>query len=242
MNVIRKKKWQGLKKIFEFIWPYYDSYTKEQLRNMKNREKSYSKDNLEEEFKYVKDDKTIDFILEQAEKLFDDEDKRVENIERKCSIITGFSGLAIMLSFGFVETLFKETSMNTVNLIFLFLMFFIVNIYLIAALINAVGGLKKRDYFRVNETNFIVIAKSTSPKIKLAALYIENRVKNFRVINRKVDRMHLATQFFKRALIAAFLIAVCIFSFNIYSTYSSKLNSESKKSDCSVIIKTNISH
>jgi hypothetical protein len=221
MSEKKKDNWKTLKKIIEFFWPYYSPFTKEQIQNQKKWVENYSREKVEPKFENIQDEKTIDFMLDQAEKLFDDEDRRVESVERKCAIITGFSGVAIMLSFGFIETLFSETSMNTSNVIFLFLMFFFVNIYLITALIYSVEGIKKRNYFRVEERDFIGLPTVANPKKQMAVLYIEKRVKNFRAINLKVDSMHFAILFFKRALITALIFAVAIFIFNIYPKVSS---------------------
>ena len=117
-----------------------------------------------------------------------------------------------------------------------FLMFLIVNIYLITALVHSVGGLKKRKYNRFSEEDFLNLPKAADPKRQLAALYIEYRVKNFRAINLKVDSMHLATQFFKRALIAAFVVAVAIFVFNIYSSSIKKPAPAPKTSKAQTVI------
>jgi hypothetical protein len=239
MSENKKKSWKKLKNIVEFFWPYYDPLTEKQIIDRKNREEEFSRKNVETKLEDVKDKIKIDFMLEQAEKLFMDEDKRVESVERKCAIIIGFSGVAIMLSFGFIETLFGEPSMSNINIALLFLMFLIVNIHLITALIHSVGGLRKRNYERFNEEDFLNLAEAADPKKQLAALYIECRVKNFRAINLKVDSMHLATQFFKRALIAAFVVAVTIFVFNIYSTSLKKPGPAPKASKASPVIKAN---
>ncbi|MCK4826546.1 hypothetical protein KA005_62970 [bacterium] len=211
---------EGLRNIREFFWPILEPFSEEQIKSQEERIEKYSRENFQSAIKDIEDEKTIELILGQAEKLFSDEDNRLESVERKCAIIIGFSGVAIMLSFGFIQILFDKSNISLLNLTSLFMAFLFVNIYLVKALLCSVQGLTRKGYYRTDEKDIYDLVGATHPKKQIASVYIENRVKNFSVINEKVDHMHMAILFFKRALIAAFTIALIYFLIRIgWQTY-----------------------
>jgi hypothetical protein len=69
MSENKKKSWKKLKNIVEFFWPYYDPLTEKQIIDRKNREEEFSRKNVETKLEDVKDKIKIDFMLEQAEKV-----------------------------------------------------------------------------------------------------------------------------------------------------------------------------
>jgi hypothetical protein len=200
-----------LRDIREFFWPILEPFTDEQIERQKRRLEKYTKENIQSEIQGIKAPKTIDLMLDLAEKLLDDEERRLETVERKAAIIVGFSGVAIMLSFGFIKFLFEKSDISLFNMIIFFLMFIFVNGYFVRALVFSVEALRKAEYHRTKEKDLLDLTGSTSGKKYLISVYIENRVRNSEVINRKVDNMHMGISFFKRALIAVFIIGYIYF-------------------------------
>jgi hypothetical protein len=215
-----------LSNIREFFWPILEPFSEEQIKKEKKRIEKYSRDSIQTAIEGLHDEKPIELMLDQAEKLFTDEGNRLENVERKCAIITGFSGIAVMLSFGFIKILFEKSNIGLLDMVTFFTTFLIVNIYLLRALLYSVEGLKRKGYFHTTEKDILDLVGSNHPKRHLISVYLENRVKNFSAINSKVDSMQMAILFFKRALIAVFIIALVYFLIKIAITLFAYLSND----------------
>lgn len=144
----------------------------------------------------------LKIILEFAKRLFDEEEKRITNIESKSVVLIGSTGVITVILFAVP----KDYSSVVFSIgILHFICTILSALYFCIAIIFAIKCLERQTYHKIGP-NSLLSDDSGLIKSIIADLLTCIRL-NYKVINTKVDYMAMAHAYFKRGIIVLLLNA-----------------------------------
>ena len=189
-----------IKKIFliirEVIWPLLE----------KKKEKNGRKSKIE-----IKINNTnLKFAYYLAQKYFDQEEDRNKTIEWKSTILIGILSISMTVLTAFTKFWeFDNTSIYSKIISILAVLFFFLA-YSISSIYYAYRVLQRKSFHIIGHTDFIKLGKEETYLKSIIGVYVNITKQNSKLINEKVDYMTMSQEYFIRAVILIFLIAVIL--------------------------------
>lgn len=200
-------------KLKEILWPTLEPFTAEQIKKEEERNKKYGDiANILSSIGYIKDETYAEEFAKTAESLFEDEEERLKTVESKSVTLLSATGLIITLVVNFSDQIIKVfgDSPNKFTWYIILTCFVFTVAYFFTSVIYSLLGLERKGYAKLDVKD-IIDAQLEDKKDyfkKIAALSLSNRVKNYKVINEKVDCVAMSHSFFKRGIIALVLTGI----------------------------------
>lgn len=200
-------------KMREFFWPILGPFSESQ--DLKHREllKSYGDANaVLDNIKYIKDEGYAEKVANTAQVLFEDEENRLKTVESKSVTLLSATGLIITLIVNFSQQILTTSSNVTNTFIWWIILFcFLVTlVYFFRSVMYSLKCVFRKGYHKLDVKD--IVDSTLQQKIdyfkRIVSVSISNRVKNYKVINEKVDHMVMSHLFFKRGMIAFMLTAL----------------------------------
>jgi hypothetical protein len=200
-------------KLKELLWPTLDPFTDEQIKKEEERNKKYGDmDNIVGSIEYIKDESYAEEFAKTAKSLFEDEEERLKTVENKSVTLLSATGLIITLVVNFSDQIIKVfTDSSNKSIWYIILICFASTIaYFFTSVIYSLRGLERKGYSKLDVKDIIDAQLQDKRDYfkKIAALSLSNRVKNYKVINDKVDCVVMSHLFFKRGIIALVLTGI----------------------------------
>lgn len=203
----------------EFFWPLLEGEAKQYEQLSTEQILSKMKEESEKE--------KIDELIEMSKDIFEREENRRSTIESKATTLLGATGLTITLIVNFGKPLFLEPT-NTAQLdkftIYILSIFFIVSIvYFSNSIRFAFKALGRRGYYALYPKDVIEMKDQSSAdyRKKIAAIILEKTIKNYSIVNEKVDWMVMSQEYFKRGIFSIIIVALML-SVRVFLNYLSK--------------------
>lgn len=201
MNIIIKKKITGFR---ELVWPLLEPLVEDPLKSISEADCMWN-------------DNEIDMLLQYAERYYESEEKRKQEVESKSTIFIGTFGVATAILINLTkDMIFNSTVPYTPFRMLLIFMLTSANIYLCRAIWFSIKALERREYHTMGFPNFM-ITNRTDKKKQIIIRYYNNTKKNQNEINIKVDYMTMAQEYFKRAIVVVALFSCIVFIYYIFS-------------------------
>lgn len=181
------------KSIREFFWPLFD----------KDDKPKPPKDLSEDEI--IVDEEHLSKTLEYAINSFNAQEDRRKTIEGKSSLFIGTISIVISVVIGISSSLTK-TQDSTVFSYVLFFLLFLLTIYLIRTIWFSIKVLERAPYHVLSVKVFNITNESYYKKV--ITKIVNYTQSNSFVIDRKVDNMVMAQEYFKRAVVTIALCAI----------------------------------
>ncbi len=189
--------------IREFFWPLLEKQSSPEPNLINQNEITVDTQHLAKTLEYA-----IDSYKEEAE--------RNKTIEGKSSLFIGIISVVTSVLIAVTSVLVKVSSFNITIPTLVFLLF-VLAIYMSRTVWFSIQALERKSYYSISISDFL-ISDSNEMYYKKLIAEITNKVrKNSLTINRKVDSMTMAQEYFKRAI-----IVVVIYSFVILLFFISK--------------------
>lgn len=204
---------KSLIKIRELFWPMLEPFTDEQIKKEEELNRKYGNDaTILNDIRYINDDDYAEKFFKTASELFEDEKARLKTVEAKSVTLLSATGLIITLVVNFSNQIILGLNSSTNKLIWwLILICFAFTVaYFFTAVIYSLRGLERKGYYQLDIKDIIdsQLQDKKSYLKKIAALTLANRVKNYKVINSKVDCAVMSHLFFKRGIVALIITAI----------------------------------
>lgn len=192
-------------KILEFIFPYLERASREDIEKSKKRLSKYEKKKTVERLKQAPGPLDEDALLHVAEELFNDEDRRAETAERKAALVLSSAGIIVALLTGFMNSIFRNENAENSTVVVAFMMFLVVGMYFSVSIFHAIRVLRVKGFRRLLGNDLVQAAESGSEKLHLIGCHIENRMANINIIDEKVSHVELSIRHFQRAVFVTLL-------------------------------------
>lgn len=195
----------------DFLWPTLDPFSGEQIRINKERLVKYgTPDTIIAMLTQVKEDKEYAKALaDTTNTACEDEEERIKTVENKSTTMFGAAGLIITLVVNFSDKLLKGFNASAHKLFWIAILgcFLFTIIYFFRSAFFSVKALERKNYYKFAPEDAIDPSLTNTVDFykKVSAIKISNRIKNYDVINEKVDFMVMAQDYFVRGIVA-FLI------------------------------------
>ena len=189
--------------IREFFWPLLEKIETQKIQELKPNQIKVENKHLEQTLKY-------------ALNFYESEEQRKKTVEGKSSLFISIISVITSIILGVTTVLVKTNDFSLVVLLLIFLLF-ILTIYMSRTIWFSLKTLEREAYYSISVNDFLIGEKSNEYFKKLIS-DITNKVrKNSIVINKKVDNMTMAQEYFKRAI-----VIVSFYSFVILIFFLSK--------------------
>lgn len=201
------------RKLKELLWPTLGPFTDEQIEKEEENNKKYGDiANILKSIEYIKDEAYAEEFAKTARSLFEDEEERLKTVEGKSVTLLSATGLIITLVVNFSDQIIKvfTDSPNKFTWYIILICFAFTVAYFFTSIIYSLRGLERRGYSKLDVKDIIDTQLEDKKDYfkKIAALSLSNRVKNYKVINDKVDCVVMSHSFFKRGIIALVLTGI----------------------------------
>ncbi len=190
------------KAIREFFWPL--------LERPNNKEKNEKKHlNLED---ISVEGENLDTAYDLAHEYYKADFERDQNVEKKSAIFVGINGIIITIILALSKELILDTT-NKFGVIDFFhsVYLFVIVLYFGRTLWFSIKTLKRSSFYLLSDKDFI--KNDENFKKNLIKKYINCTKKNCEGVNRKVDGMVMAQEYFKRGIVAAILYPAMLIIF-----------------------------
>jgi len=198
-------------KIKRNIWPIFVEDDKEQKNINADTQKKYGdKDSILDQIAYITEEDYAKQVTETAKELFEDERDRLKTVEGKAVTLLSATGLIISLIVNFskeIKGAIVESSSKVIGAIIL-LFFFLTIIYFLRSVWYSLKALARKGYYQLDVKD--IIDSNLKNKVeyfkKIGSVMIASRVKNYDVINEKVEFVVTSHEYFKRGIICLVLM------------------------------------
>lgn len=189
--------------IREFFWPLLEKGEDQKVQELDPNEINVENIHLEQTLKY-------------ALNFYESEEQRKKTVEGKSSLFISIISVITSIILG-ITTVLVRTNDFSVILLFLIFLLFVLSIYMSRTVWFSLKTLERKAYYSISISDFLIGEKSDDYFKKLIS-DITNKVRNNSVvINKKVDNMTMAQEYFKRAI-----VIVSFYSFVILIFFISK--------------------
>lgn len=189
--------------IREFFWPLLEKVELPGPVLLDENQIFLNSDKLENILKY-----TIDY--------YNSENERIKLVEGKSSLFIGTTSVAASIILGITSLLIKENEFSN-GLLILIIILILLTVYLVRTIWFSIKVLERESYQSITIDDFIGHNSEIDYYRKLV-IDIANKTRiNSKVINRKVDNMTMAQEYFKRVI-----ITILVYSFVLLTIYISK--------------------
>lgn len=187
--------WGGkysLKDIREFFWPILEEEGEDNSTNCKTDQ--LNSDNIK--------DTDVEDAIDYSLNCYNEERDRARIVENKAMVFIGLTGFIATLNFALTEKLIfmKDLKDNMVIYIFHYLGILVICVYAIKTIFHAVRCMERSEYHSIGCSDIL-----NGQKRELLTKILKCTKDNHPTINRKVDQMVMAQEFFKRMLGALFI-------------------------------------
>jgi len=193
-------------KIKKNIWPTFAEDNEEQKKKNADIQMKYGdKDSILTQIAYIKDEEYAKQVAETAKELFEDERDRLKTVEGKAVTLLSATGLIISLIVNFskeIKGAVMESPSRIIGTIILVFFLFTI-IYFLKSVWYSLKTLGRRGYYQLDVKDLIdatLINKLEYFK-RMGSIIISSRVKNYDVINNKVELVVTSHKYFKRGII-----------------------------------------
>lgn len=194
------------KKIKRNIWPIFAEDDEEQKKKNADTQKKYGdKDSILNQIAYITEEDYAKQITATAKELVEDERDRLKTVEGKAVTLLSATGLIISLIVNFSKEI-KSAIVGSPSKIIgtIILLFFLLTIiYFLRSVWYSLKTLGRKGYHQLDVKD--IIDPNLKNKIeyfkKIGSVMIASRVKNYDVINEKVEFVVTSHKYFKRGII-----------------------------------------
>lgn len=179
--------------IREFFWPLLEKGNIPEPKQISQEDISICKTHLE---------KTLEYALS----CYEAENERIKIVEGKSSLFIGTISIITSVVLGITSVFIKGSEINTGILILVFLLFML-TVYMARTIWFSIKTLERKSYFSISINDFLISDSDDSYYKKLIAEITNKLRKNSITINRKVDSMTMAQEYFKRSVVIIVLNA-----------------------------------
>lgn len=167
-----------------------------------------------------------DRLIELSKDIYNREEDRRSNVESKANTLLSATGLTIALIANFGKSLFFDAD----NLgkydqftVYIFTLFFTLTIiYFMVSIVYAIKTLTRRGYHSLYPKDILDMTASADDYDKrIASLILEKTIKNYVVVNEKVDSMMMSQEYFKRGIVSIVIVTL-ILSSKLFLNYLTK--------------------
>jgi hypothetical protein len=191
------------KEIREFFWPLLEKGEDNLPINLELSEITVDSSHLE---------KTLEYAID----CYNAESERKKSIESKASMFIGTISIITTVVLGVTSILVKENNFD-IAICALITLLFILTIYMSRTIWFSIQTLERRNYHSISINDFL-LSDSNEEYYKKIIAEVANKInRNALTINKKVDSMTMAQEYFKRAI-----IVVSLYSFVILLLFLSK--------------------
>lgn len=194
------------KKIISNIWPTFAQDDENQKKKNADTQKEYGdKDAILGKIAYLIDEDYAKQFALTAEELFEDESDRRKTVESKAVTLLSATGLIISLIVNFSKEIKNAVVgspskiIGTITLLF----FLLTIIYFLRSVWYSLKALSRKSYHQLDVKD--IIDSNLKNKIeyfkKIGSVMIASRVKNYDVVNEKVEFVVASHKCFKRGII-----------------------------------------
>ncbi len=201
------------KNIREFFWPLLEEPKKPEptLQFLTEEDIKVDSDHLKE---------TLNYTI----KCFEDENERSKIIEGKSSLFIGTISVVTTVIIGITSVLINVTQIDGTIILLVFLLFAL-TLYMARTVWFSIKALERKSYHVMSDSDFIIEGKDDAYYKKLIIKYSTRTRKNSRSINKKVDAMTMAQEYFKRAISTVVLYMCTLFLYFIIKSADHLLGS-----------------
>lgn len=150
---------------------------------------------------------------EYVKSIYERENQRRNDAERKASYLIGSSAITGTLAAG-MASFFYNDKLSEIAKIAIFIMVMVILTYLARSLYFGIRTIEKHTYYML-EPNDVKAANDEESYFRICIdKYITCIVKNQNAINDVVDNMALSHEYFKRYIFSVLLLVLAAFSFS----------------------------
>jgi hypothetical protein len=182
------------KSIREFFWPLMDRKLHEKPKELEIEE-------------IVIADEQLPKTLEYAMSGYNAQEERRKTIEGKSSLFVGTISVVTSVVIGISTTIIKSIQCNPFIIVLYFLLF-ILTVYLLRTIWFSIKVLEREAYHTLTFDDFNLNEAKANYYKEVITIVVNYTKRNSWVINRKVDNMVMAQEYFKRAIVTIGLCAV----------------------------------
>lgn len=189
-----------LSKIREMFWPLLDPLNS-----------SSSPTPIREENITLANEENLKTAYDWAVKYYENEDKRSSSVEAKSTIFIGSVGFLITILLTITKDLLTTSGFQGLVSV---MAFSVIIIYLCRVAWFAIKALERNNYHTMGYNDFAI--EDDNYKKRLITILLNYAKQNAEIVNRKVEYMTMAQEYFKRAIWAIAIYSVLLISFSVY--------------------------
>jgi hypothetical protein len=174
---------------------------------------------IREENITLADEENLKTAYDWAVKYYESEDKRSSSVEAKSTIFIGAVGFLITILLTITKDLLTTSGFQGLVSV---MAFSIIIIYLCRVVWFAIKALERNNYHRMGYNDFAI--EYDNYRKRLIITLINYTKKNAEIINRKVEYMTMAQEYFKRAIWAIAIYSVLLIIFVLYKNKNYIIN------------------
>jgi hypothetical protein len=184
-------------KIREFFWPLLEKADIQEPL-------------LLDESEIILDSSQLKEAYHQSINCYNSEMDRIKTIEGKSSLFIGTLSVTSSIILGITSVYINSSEYNLGSLLLIILLLFLI-IYLLRTVWFSVKVLEREGYHTLSTQDFLIKRKDNEYYKKLLTEITNKTRKNSIVINRKVDNMTMAQEYFKRSIFIIPIYAIILF-------------------------------
>lgn len=161
----------------------------------------------------IEDKEKIEETLKYCESLLDSEEQRKKTLESKATSLTGITGLASSVIFGFAGFIFDK--IKNLNLLFLFIvtvLYTVLSLYIIRSIYYSIMALKPEKYVHPDANDIFQLSNKSIDAVRkeraISSFY--SYVKNIETNNQKGNWLLNSQRCFRNSIIVLALISVLL--------------------------------
>ncbi len=189
-------------KLRDLFWPYLEPFPKEEIEKQKKKLKEFGdNDAILKKIGHIKGEDYARIFFETSQKLYDEEKERLRIVEGKSAILLCASGLIVALMVNFISQIAKGTTVPYEIVGGAIIL--ITSCYFLTAVFYVLKALSIGGYYQPATKDIVdsKLACEESYYKQIGSIYCSSGVKNYKIINEKVDFVGLAQKFFVRGMV-----------------------------------------
>ncbi|TXL65629.1 hypothetical protein FHP05_05755 [Cerasibacillus terrae] len=183
--------------IRELIWPLLEPLQEQDILQIK-----------EKDFDWEEED--LDLMLEYANKYYESEEARKQDVESKSTIFIGTFGVtATILIYLSKELVLNNSVIPSFFMLILISLMTLSVVYICRAIWFSLKALQRQNYYRLSFPRFM-LENDVNKKKKLIIALLNYTRNNSETINLKVDFMTMAQEYFKRVVVFVSIFSILV--------------------------------
>jgi hypothetical protein len=155
----------------------------------------------------------IEETLEYCEDLLNSEEERKKTLESKATTLTGITGLASSVIFGFAGFIFdKIKNLNLLLLFFVTVFYIILSIYVSRSIYYSIMALRPEKYVHPDANDIFLLSDKSIGEVRkeraISSFY--SYVRNIEINNKKGTLLLKAQKYFRNSVIILALISLIL--------------------------------